>query len=543
MTRAAFLLVVLLVTPVLIAGESEPVFRSMASVLDMAYEIERYALQHGRLPRASSPAELSQALLGTDSMTEILVDAWGTPLHIDSNPETNHYLIASAGSDRSFDRENWYVPAETSSASADIIVADGKTVRWPERWALARFKAEGGDDATALSAALETSKANRTLADLMLIRMKIEEYATEHGGELPATLPPELPQSDAWGTPFRVTIDRAAKTYRVVAAGADQKFDEKRWSESGETNDFTRDAVLRNGELGPSWQAHGGARELDAAYANFAIFKYKHASLKTLDETERRNLRIEGLRKDMDDAAERQTYFEAMNFYEQYEKLGLRDADRLRSWAYNFTQHTSGPPGQPEPPRLLADARNRAAAGRIAAALRRAIAAATDAERWPLTESLADLERERGEVEVADQLMEEYTRANPKDVRARLRQLGIARTSGDTARMLRLAADVMSIEPGDDKEALYATGVTLYEVVAKSSDELPAERKRAFVAHARRALERAAALAPNEMPPLAYLGLVVRQQAGLEPDPAKAKKLIEEADAIRTRALDVAKRR
>ena len=543
MTRhaIALLAIVSFGAPAVFASEAEPVLRSMASVLDMAYEIERYALQHGRLPDADSPAKLSLALLGTESMAEGLVDAWGTPLHIDSDPRTNQYMVASAGADRAFDREQWFVPATTRDAAADIIVRDGKLSRWPEEWALARFRAEGGDAVRALGNALETSKASRTLADMMVLRTAIEQHVADHG-TLPASLAPELPQRDGWDNAFRITLDRDAKTYRIVSAGADGKFDEKRWNESGETLDLTRDAVLQNGALGPSWQTHGGSRELDAAYAHFAVFKMKLASLRALPDDERRKLRLEGLRDDMDDAVERQDYFAAMNFYEENEKLGVRDTERLRAWAMNFYLHTPSPPGQPETPSLMANARNRAAAGRITAALRRALTKATEAERWPLTETLAELERERGETEVADQLMEAWAAANPHDAMPRVRQLTAAQRSGDTARMLRLANDLTSVVT-EDKEALYAIGLTLYEVITKSPDAVPADRKRAYAAHARHVLERAAALDANAFEPLAYLNLVLRQQAALEPDAKKAAKLIEEADAVRTRALDVAKRR
>ncbi|HYH08214.1 MAG TPA: hypothetical protein VEK11_14255 [Thermoanaerobaculia bacterium] len=521
------LAIVLFASPVAAASEAGAVFQSMASVLDMAYEIERYALRHGRLPAAQSPAELSQALLGTDSMTEVLVDAWGTPLHIDSNPDTKRYVVASAGADKRFDRAQWTARAATNDAAADIVIRDGEMLRWPEEWALARFRAEDGDATRALSDALETSKAVRTLADMALLRMKLEEHVTAHG-TLPAALAPELPQRDGWGHAFAVTIDRAAKTYRIVSAGADGKFDEKRWSEEGETLDLTRDAVLQNGELGPSWQTHGGTRERDAAYAHFSLFKMKHAALRTISDDERRKLRLEGLGDDMDDAAERQDWSAAMNLYEENEKLGVRDTERLRSWALSFTQN--------------ADARQRAAAGRIGAALRRALAEAEDAERWALTETLADLERARGETATADQLLETWAAAHPNDPMPRVRQLVAAQRGGDTARVLHLAGELLTAEPAG-KDALYATGVAFYEVVAQSGDAIPADRRRTFAAHARRMLERAAALDENAMEPLVYLSLVVRQQATFESDSTKAAKLVEEADAIRGRAIEISKRR
>ena len=543
MTRRSIpiLAIVLFAIPAPAAGEAEPVFRSMASVLDMAYEIERYALQRGRYPQAKSPAELSQALLGTDSMAAVLVDAWGTPLHIDSDPVSKHYVVASAGADRRFDREQWFTRAATSHAADDIVIRNGEMMRWPEEWALARFRAEGGDATRAFGDALETSRAARTLADMTVIRTALEQHVTEHN-TLPATLPPDLPPNDGWGKPFRVTLDPAAKTYRVVSAGADGKFDEKRWSETNETLDLTRDAVLQNGELAPKWQTRGGSRELDAAYAHFNVFKIKHASLRTLGEDERRQLRLQGLRDDMDDAAARQDFFGAMNLYQENERLGVRDTQRLRSWALSFTLRSLPAPGQPDPPPLIADARQRAAAGRIAAALRRALADASGEERWTLTETLSDLERERGETGVADQLMDAAAAARPNDPLPRMKQLGIALRGGDTARVLRVTDELMAIE-STDKETLYVLGVSFYEVIVKSGEAIGADKKRSIAAHARRVLERATTLDPEAMESLVYLSLILRQQAALEPDEAKAGKLIEEANAIRGRAMEISKRR
>ncbi len=542
MTRpgVCVVLMVLFVSSAISADEVAPVFQSMAGVLDMAYEIERYALQHGRLPAAKSPAELSQALLGSDGMTELLVDAWGTPLHIDSDPDTNRYVVASAGADRQFDRATWTAREATRTAADDIVVRNGEMLRWPEEWALARFHAEGGDEVRALGDSLETSRAVRTLADLLVIRTALEQYATEHG-TLPAALPPDLPRNDAWGHPFAVTIDARAKTYRVVSAGADGTFDEKRWGETGESSDYARDAVLQNGELTATWKTRPAMRTAGDAYASFTIFKAKLASLRTLGDDERLELRLKGLRKDMDAAAVRQDFFGAMTLYEEAERLGVRDTERLRSWAYSFTLHTPSPPGQTEPPRLIADTRQRAAAGRIAAALRRALAEASEAERWPLTETLADLERERGETAAAEQLMAAWAAANPNDLIPRLRRLTAAQRDGDTATVLRLADEILMIEPAG-KDALYATGVALYEVVARSGDAISADRKRRFAAHARRALERAASLDPEAMEALVYLGLTTRQLALLESDDAKAAKLVEEADAIRARAIEISRR-
>lgn len=522
----------------------------MSAALDVAYEIERYAIKHGRLPRAQSPAELSQALLGSDSMVEALVDAWKTPLHIESDPETNTYVVASAGADGAFQRQTWSTRAATRTANDDIVIRNGETVRWPEAWALELFDAAGGDAVESLQGALDASKAARTLADLMTIRTGIEMYVADRGrppADMSALVPMylrDVPRTDAWGKPFAIHVDPAAKTYRVVSAGADGTFDESRWSERGDTRDYARDAVLENGELTAAWQTRNPARALGSAYASFVVFKGKHASLRTMSEEERRKLRMEGLLDEIGDAAEANDLPRAIALYEEAEKLDpeFRDTERLLSWALSFTLDVPPPPGQAPAPRPIDDPKQRPAAPRIAAALRRALPHAPVSERWTLTETLANLERERGDADAARAWIATYASAHPGDPRPRLYELDEARKNGDVARALRIVDDIAALQTLE-KDALYRAGMAIYDLVAKSGDGIDGARKRALVFRGRDLLSRAAAADPEAMEPLVYLSLLVRQEASLESDPEKSAKLIEEADALRARAIEISRRR
>ncbi|HSP35834.1 MAG TPA: hypothetical protein VLU46_16095, partial [Thermoanaerobaculia bacterium] len=57
------------------------------------------------------------------------------------------------------------------------------------------------------------------------------------------------------------------------------------------------------------------------------------------------------------------------------------------------------------------------------------------------------------------------------------------------------------------------------------------------------AMKRAEAMKPDTMEAMPYHGLLLRQQALLEKDPASQKKLIAEAAALHTRAVEIIKKR
>lgn len=55
------------------AAELAAVFQSLGNVLDLAVEVERYRIGHGRLPLANSPLELSRLVIGTTATGELFV--------------------------------------------------------------------------------------------------------------------------------------------------------------------------------------------------------------------------------------------------------------------------------------------------------------------------------------------------------------------------------------------------------------------------------------------------------------------------------------
>jgi hypothetical protein len=241
--RLALLVVITLPLQAATRGEITRVFQTLYAVYDTAGIVERVRLE-GKTRRISGPAELSKAMFGSDALVEMLVDPWGTPLHIEVSPSTG-YLIVAAGSDRKFDRASWKTPARTTSTAADVVLRNGTLVRSPEEWAMSQAKLTPEQ----LNGELSRSKHVATVSTLRSIASAMETFLAIEGkyppvrdiDELPGRLSPrymkDVPRTDAWGRKLDLAVVSTLDGYLLISAGADGKF---------ETTD---DIVLENGRV------------------------------------------------------------------------------------------------------------------------------------------------------------------------------------------------------------------------------------------------------------------------------------------------------
>jgi TonB family protein len=95
----------------------------------------------------------------------------------------------------------------------------------------------------------------------------------------------------------------------------------------------------------------------------------------------------------------------------------------------------------------------------------------------------------------------------------------------------------------ENAELFYILGVSSYEVAAKHAEPLSMQQKRDVIRRGLAAFHRAESLRADYFESLTYRSLLLREQAKLESDPAVQRKLIEEADATRQRAVEVLKAR
>ena len=94
----------------------------------------------------------------------------------------------------------------------------------------------------------------------------------------------------------------------------------------------------------------------------------------------------------------------------------------------------------------------------------------------------------------------------------------------------------------NNPEAFYVYGVVCYEKVAKNPPADPAE-KMAIIEKGKAALNRSISLKPDYFESIVYLNLLWRQQALMETDPLKAQADIQQADALKNRAVEIIKAR
>ena len=101
---------------------------------------------------------------------------------------------------------------------------------------------------------LNRARAAATRKQLQMFSDAIEGYLTDFDAPPPdfpslvkalqGTYLREVPRNDAWGTPFHYDVD--GKTYRVVSAGSDRKFDPSTWTKIAVTDDTSADALVSN---------------------------------------------------------------------------------------------------------------------------------------------------------------------------------------------------------------------------------------------------------------------------------------------------------
>jgi tetratricopeptide (TPR) repeat protein len=522
----------------------------------LAADIEAYRAAHNRLPAVKDVSELAR-VVGLSHPKFGTSDAWNTPLFVESDPASNRYTVAVAGSDKAFDRATWSTAAQTRSNADDIVIRDGKIIRSSEAWVSEMLRTRGFEMGPALIAARTDNAAIHTEFAMSRLNDVINDYFAEHH-DYPAleTLRKlavekavnklEDPMVDGWGTPFRFRFTPQPRSYRIVSAGSNKTFEETQWGETNTTSDYSRDLVLLNGTFVGTWKTHPdddivaeGADDLEQVRAKFA-------ALVSGTPKERQASRLSGLMDEARDAMKAGDVVTALAKYEEALKLdpSFVDADTLSFIANSLTGPVAStfPPPPPRTGKPLQTIQNdpamRAAAPRVVALLRPLVDAKPN--NFDFVASLAALQRDLGDAAAARATIERYAAAHPDDLRIYLLRTRISAEPGDFDKAVR-AFDAAVTNPKNDSEALYAAGILGYAMVAHG--DVPPAPRAMILRDARKILERAIALKPDYFEAMAYLNLVLRQQAQDETDPAKQKALTDEADRVRSSAMEIIKRK
>ena len=261
------LVLILAVASPLLAGSVEDAanaFEALYNVYDTAGILETLEVG-GKLPKISGPAALSRAKFGNEALVQYLVDPWGTPLYIESVPGKG-YVVASAGSDRKFDRSVWETAAKTTSTADDIVLRNGKLVRSPEEWARRQAKLTP----ERLKGEQLRSKHALTVSQLRAVMTALEMYRMD-AGKFPAVkmgdidglakrLEPKyaktMPRADGWNQKFDIAMESTGNGYYLASAGPDGNHD---------TDD---DIVVENGRFTRNEKAPASDR-LVSAWAGY----------------------------------------------------------------------------------------------------------------------------------------------------------------------------------------------------------------------------------------------------------------------------------
>jgi protein TonB len=112
---------------------------------------------------------------------------------------------------------------------------------------------------------------------------------------------------------------------------------------------------------------------------------------------------------------------------------------------------------------------------------------------------------------------------------------------GKTPAALDALEDLGRVHPQD--RTVHYTAATFYEELVRRGSDLTPQQTRAYLAKGIAASDRALAVDPIYYEALVYKNILLRHQARLETDPVEQRRLIDEADLLRARAIELQKTR
>jgi tetratricopeptide (TPR) repeat protein len=135
----------------------------------------------------------------------------------------------------------------------------------------------------------------------------------------------------------------------------------------------------------------------------------------------------------------------------------------------------------------------------------------------------------------------EWLRSNPADIEAVRSIATLYAKQGNFNESLNWYEKITLLD-SKNPEAFYTYGVVCYEKVAKNPPADLAERM-AIINKGKAALVRADNLRKDYFEAKVYLQLLMRQEAAIEPDPAKQQQILAEADRIRNQAVEIVRKK
>jgi TonB family protein len=154
---------------------------------------------------------------------------------------------------------------------------------------------------------------------------------------------------------------------------------------------------------------------------------------------------------------------------------------------------------------------------------------------------LASLQETRGLTVDAEATLRDARKLFPNDRELVMALSRLLVRHGKSAAAMEVLEELARLQP-EDRQVHYMIG-THYEEIVRKNEALPLEERRAYLVKGIAAIDRALALDPAYSEALAYKNILLRHQARLETDPVAQRRLIDEADLLRTRAMEMMKAR
>lgn len=153
---------------------------------------------------------------------------------------------------------------------------------------------------------------------------------------------------------------------------------------------------------------------------------------------------------------------------------------------------------------------------------------------------LGQLYEGQGRYDEAEEQFKKSVAAKPTDPQVYTAIAGYYNRQGKFDETMAALENRTKYEP-NNPEAYHYMGTFYQDKVQKDLGLKPAD-KRAYILKGLEVEDKALALNPNYVEAMVYKGIILRQQATIEKDPAVQKRLIGEADQLRNKALDMQKK-
>ncbi|HEY8551264.1 MAG TPA: tetratricopeptide repeat protein [Vicinamibacterales bacterium] len=150
---------------------------------------------------------------------------------------------------------------------------------------------------------------------------------------------------------------------------------------------------------------------------------------------------------------------------------------------------------------------------------------------------LAKIYEDAGKFEEAEAVLKQAQEASPNSVEVWSQLGNFYNRRGDFDKAMEAFTQITRLEP-ENPQNYYQLAVYYEEKVRKDYTIKPAQ-KVDYLKRGMEAIDKALEIRPDYFEALTYKNLLLRQQALVEKNPARQKQLIEEADRLRDKAIEV----